>query len=125
MTVTVGPRNDAPRLSLDADAASAEYSDPLGPVEVAATDPDAADSLAFSATGLPASVGLTDNHDRTGSIGGLVTVGAGSYPAQVSVTDGTLSDSKPFAITVSPESVIAQYTGDPPWLWPPGRQPPQ
>jgi choice-of-anchor C domain-containing protein len=112
VNIAVTSGNHPPTLHLDAASASAQYSDPIGPVGVSATDPDGADALTLTAAGLPASVVLTDNHDRTGSIGGIVNVGAASYGAMVSVSDGKASDSKPFAIAVTPETASASYNGD-------------
>src|SRR4051794_21802355 len=55
---------------------------------VSATDPDAVDTLSFSATGLPAGLSLVDNGNRTATISGQPIAPPGDYTATVAVSDG-------------------------------------
>src|SRR4051812_237318 len=55
---------------------------------VSATDPDAVDTLTFSATGLPAGLSLVDNGNRTATISGQPIAPPGVYNATVAVSDG-------------------------------------
>jgi hypothetical protein len=89
-----------------------QYSDSLS-FNVTATDPDdASDTLAFSATGLPNDLVLTDNGDGTATVTGIVNVAPGTYTAEITVTDpGVLSDTKPVNIVVTKEDARTAYTG--------------
>jgi hypothetical protein len=78
--------NTPPALVVPGPQSVAAGSSPSIPVS--ATDPDAVDTLALSATGLPAGLTLQDNGDRTGRIVGTVTAAAGSYVATIAVSDG-------------------------------------
>jgi hypothetical protein len=59
---------------------------------IAASDPDG-DALTYSASALP--IGLSINA-TTGTISGMVSAPAGSYPVTVSVSDGQLVTSQTF-----------------------------
>lgn len=78
--------NTPPALILPGPQSVAAGSSPSIPVS--ATDPDAVDAVALSATGLPAGLTLQDNGDRTGKIVGTVTAAPGSYVATISANDG-------------------------------------
>ena len=64
-----------------------QYSDSLM-FPVGATDPDPADTVTLAASGLPAGLSFADNGDRTGTISGVDTAPAGSYPVTITANDG-------------------------------------
>ena len=79
---------------------------------VSATDADAGDTLTFSASGLPASLTLTDNLNRTATVSGTATDPPGVYVATITVDDGhnpPVSDT--VQITVTREETTTHYTG--------------
>ena len=79
---------------------------------VSATDADVADTLSFSATGLPAGLTLTDNGNRTATVSGTVTAQPGLYTATITVDDHHNPPvSKTVAITVTREETTTTYTG--------------
>ena len=55
---------------------------------VSATDVNGSDPVALSATGLPAGLTFTDNHNRTGTVSGTVIASPGDYVATFSANDG-------------------------------------
>jgi hypothetical protein len=57
-------------------------------IGVSATDPDAVDTLSFSASGLPAGLSLVDNGNRTATISGQPIAPPGVYNATIAVDDG-------------------------------------
>jgi FtsP/CotA-like multicopper oxidase with cupredoxin domain len=57
-------------------------------IGVSATDPDAVDTLSFSASGLPAGLSLVDNGNRTATISGQPIAAPGVYNATLAVDDG-------------------------------------
>lgn len=72
---------------------------------IAATDPDG-DALSFSASGLPAGLGI---NATTGVIAGTVPSGAaGTYVANVSATDGVLLSTVSFTWTVTANNTAPQ-----------------
>jgi hypothetical protein len=94
---------------------SVQYSDSLS-LDLSAADPDdAADSLTFSATGLPSALTLTDHGDGTATVDGPVGVAPGTYMVEITVTDPDgVTDSKTVSIVVSPEDAAAAFDGDNP-----------
>jgi FtsP/CotA-like multicopper oxidase with cupredoxin domain len=87
------------------------YSDPLT-FGISATDPDAADTITFSAIGLPASLILTDNGDRTATISGSLTAVPGVYVVTFSADDGHNDPvSGTVEITIIKETTTLEYTG--------------
>jgi hypothetical protein len=79
---------------------------------ISATDPDVADVITLSASGLPASLIFTDNGDRTGTVSGLLTTVPGVYVATFTADDhhntpvnGTVQ------ITIIKETTVLNYTG--------------
>ena len=69
-------------------------------VAVSATDLDG-DPITLSVTGLPGFGTFADNGDGTGSIVFNPGYGdSGAYPITVTASDGTLSDTEPFTLTV-------------------------
>jgi PKD repeat protein len=111
VTVRMTPVNDPPVLTITGSPAAVQHSDPAGPIEISATDVDG-DPLVLAAPGLPNGLALTDRGDGTGSISGTATVGAGTYLAEVSVSDGLASDNAPVRVDVSAESAEVSYQGD-------------
>jgi len=93
---TVAEVNLPPSLTVTSPLNAIEGSSTSFPVTSA--DPDG-DTLSFSATGLPPN--LTIN-PTTGTISGTPTfASAGSYPAQITVSDGVLSTTRSTVIIVS------------------------
>ena len=96
VTWTVTDVNRAPLLTVAANQTSAENTTVALPL--VASDPDG-DALTFSATGLPS--GLTI-HPGTGAIAGTLAYdSAGPHTVVITASDGTLSDSRTFAWTVT------------------------
>ncbi len=101
-----------------------EYSDPMAPVNIVATDPDSLGSqLTATAAGLPAGATLTsgtvsgptaDPGMHTWTVGGTITAAPGTYPVTVTVTDEAgASASTSFDIVVAQEPDIEiGYEGD-------------
>lgn len=85
-TATTTVVNTAPTLNALPDPQSVDYHDALS-FAVSATDPDAGDTLVFSAAGLPAGLSLTDHGDGTATVSGTDTAAPGDYTATISVTD--------------------------------------
>ena len=88
-------------------------------LQLAASDPDG-NPLTYSATGLPAGLGINPN---TGLISGTLTfTSAGTYTVTATASDGAATDSKAFSWTVTdvppgPEhygTVPVQRAGRPP-----------
>ena len=88
-----------------------DYHDPLS-FAVSVTDPDAADHVTLSATGLPAGLVFTDNGNRTGSVSGTDTAAPGTYAVTVSANDGVNPPvSGTITVTVQREESSLAYTG--------------
>jgi hypothetical protein len=106
VTITIGQVNAPPVLAPIGNR-SVRAGQALS-IALSAQDPDAADQLVFSATGLPAAAILSDNHDGTGVIDWLPSAGEiGVYDVTLSVSDDVTppeSDSESFALTVEAES---------------------
>jgi hypothetical protein len=69
---------------------------------VSATDPDAVDTLSFSATGLPPGLSLVDNGNRTATVSGQAIALPGTYNATFTVSDGHNAPvSAPLTITIA------------------------
>ncbi len=105
------PTNQAPQITAIADQSVVEQQ--TKNVGVTASDSDG-DAVTLSlAAGQPGFVVLTDNGDGTGSIAlspGLAD--SGSYTVTVNVSDGALTDSTSFTLTVvDEESTDANPTG--------------
>lgn len=83
------------------------YGDPLG-FKVSATDADATDKIALTATGLPKSLKLKDNGNRTGSVSGTVVAAAAAYTATFAANDGRNPPvTRTVKITVTPLGIAA------------------
>jgi FtsP/CotA-like multicopper oxidase with cupredoxin domain len=77
-------------------------------ITVSATDPDAVDTVAVSATGLPAGLTLQDNGDRTAKVVGAVIAPVGVYTATISANDGhNAAVTAPLQITVAKAPLTA------------------
>ena len=108
--VVVTPENDPPVLTVTGSPAAAQYSDPVT-IELSATDIDG-DAFAFSATGLPAGLTLTDHGDGTATISGDITEMAASYQASVTVSDGNETATATAIFQVREEDATLTYVGD-------------
>jgi len=93
-TWTVGGVNRAPVLT-NPGPQSAIFRQPFL-LRLSASDPDG-DALTFSGTGLPSGMSI----DTSGLISGAATA-EGLFTVSVTVTDGTLSDTESFTLTVGP-----------------------
>ncbi|MEA2932012.1 MAG: hypothetical protein QOI56_797 [Actinomycetota bacterium] len=84
---------------------SGQYSDPITPYTLSATDSDSACSdVTFSAIGLPSGLVVTSNGDCTGIVSGTLAAAAGSYAVTYTATDETgASDSTPSSFQVTRE----------------------
>jgi hypothetical protein len=102
--------NSPPELSVPGPQ-SVDFDDALS-FSVSATDADSADTLSFSATGLPTGLALTDNGDRTATVSGTVTAVPNVYVTVISVDDGTNPPvSATVQITVTKEQTVTQFVG--------------
>src|SRR6266542_3456317 len=89
-----------------------DYHDPLS-FGISASDINAGDSIALSASGLPAGLTFVDNGNRTGTVSGTLTATPGVYVVtfyaddhhHVTQVSGTVT------ITVTPEETTLTYTG--------------
>ena len=71
-------------------AQAGQYSDPITPYTLSATDTDSpCGDVSFSATGLPSGLAVTDNADCTATVSGTLTAAAGSYTVTYTATDET------------------------------------
>ena len=86
ITVATVVVNSPPVLTVPG-AQTVDFNDPLT-FGVSATDANAGDTLAFSASGLPAGLTLTDNLNRTATVTGTVSATPAVYTATISVNDG-------------------------------------
>ena len=87
ITVAAVVVNTPPVLTVPG-AQTVDFNDPLT-FGVSATDANAGDTLAFSASGLPAGLTLTDNGNRTATVSGTVSASPAVYTATISVNDGS------------------------------------
>jgi hypothetical protein len=77
---------------------------------ISATDPEAGDTITLGASGLPAGLTFTDNHNRTGTVSGTPAVGVGSTTATFTASDGIngpVSGTVDIAVTPKPASISA------------------
>ena len=110
-TSTITVSNAQPTLVLPG-AQSQDYHDSLS-FGISATDANGGDSIALTATGLPAGLTLNDNGDRTGTVSGTITAIPGVYTVtfyaddhhHTSLVSGTVQ------ITVTKEETTTAYTG--------------
>jgi sugar lactone lactonase YvrE len=82
-------------------------------VQFSATDQNASDTLTFTINGKPAFGTFTDNGNRTASLAlapGLTD--SGVYDITIAVSDGQLSDSKTFRLTVNDSNRAPVITAD-------------
>lgn len=108
----IGDACEPPVLTVPGEQA-VQYSDPLTFMVSASDSDDPPGSLRFSASGLPAGLALTDNLDGTATISGAVQAMAGSYSAEITVSDPSgLSDSDAVSIVVTREDALLSYIGD-------------
>jgi hypothetical protein len=110
-TATTTVVNTAPTVVVPG-AQSQDYHDALS-FGISASDPDSGDSIALSASGLPAGLTFTDNGDRTGTVSGTITAAPGAYTATFTADDHhhlTVA-SNTVSITVTKEETSTSYTG--------------
>ncbi|HEX8175510.1 MAG TPA: S8 family serine peptidase [Pyrinomonadaceae bacterium] len=129
--INVTPVNDAPEVAAAPPVQSLQYSDPITPVMVAATDIDSAGSsltptvtwkkstdASFQSSAALGGLSLTETStgasDRTWKLSGKALVSPGSYIVRVSIADdGTPSGTKytDIQIDVTREDAAISYTG--------------
>ncbi|MEM7130085.1 MAG: discoidin domain-containing protein [Chloroflexota bacterium] len=100
VSITISPEPDAPVVDPIADVTLDE--DATLDIAISATDPDG-DSLTLTASNLPPFATLTDNGDNTGTVSLAPGFDDASVYANITITasDGTLSASETFTITVN------------------------
>jgi hypothetical protein len=76
-TASTTVANAPPTLNLPG-AQSVDFNDPLT-FGMSATDPNAGDTIALAASGLPAGLTFTDHGDGTGTVSGTDSATPGSY----------------------------------------------
>jgi hypothetical protein len=108
-TSTITVVNAQPTLNLPG-AQTQDYHDPLS-FGISASDVNAGDSIALSASGLPAGLTFTDNGNRTGTVSGTITAVPGVYTATFYADDHhhTTPVSGTVQITVTREETTAYY----------------
>jgi VCBS repeat-containing protein len=119
--LTVSVQNVPPTVVLSSGAQSTQYSDPIQPVTVTASDVPA-DQLAavtsFSfnggtfVSGLPQGLTFSSAGNRVWTLAGKANVAPGSYVVKISVSDDDgASSSGDFTLSVTPEDATATYSG--------------
>ena len=97
--IGVGDENEVP--SIDSAAVTAATEDTVYTYNISTSDVDG-DSLTINATTLPAWLGLVDNGDGTATLSGTPTnAEVGDHGVVIEVSDGSLTDTQSFTITVS------------------------
>ena len=110
-TASTTVANAQPTLHLPG-AQSVDFNDPLT-FGISATDPNAGDTIALAASGLPAGLTFTDHGDGTGTVSGTDSAAPGSFVVTFSADDhhhaspvtGTVT------ITVTKEESALAYNG--------------
>ncbi|MBA3335394.1 MAG: tandem-95 repeat protein, partial [Acidobacteria bacterium] len=133
-TITVNSVNDAPLASNDKATQGLQYSDAIQTINIGGTDIDSQSvtaSVSFTKdggtaqAGLPSGMTLSSPAICTASttsligagtscgwtVSGRAMVAPGTYVVTVTVSDGALSNSTGFTITVNREDARATYTG--------------
>lgn len=110
-TATTTVVNTQPTLALPGPQ-SQDYHDALS-FGISAVDPDSGDSIALSASGLPAGLTFTDNANRTGTVSGTITDTPGPYIVTFTANDHhhLTTVSSTLLITVTKEETTSTYTG--------------
>ncbi|WP_230971554.1 cadherin domain-containing protein [Nitrogeniibacter aestuarii] len=99
-TITVTDLNEAPSFTSSPVTAATE--DAAYSYSITTTDPDSGASLTITATTLPGWLTLTDNGDGTATLSGTPTNSeVGDHNVVLQVSDGSLTDSQSYTITVS------------------------
>lgn len=99
ITIDINPINDAP--TIDSTPLTTATEDTLYSYTISASDVDG-DSLNYSATTLPTWLTFVDNGDGTATLSGTPTNSeVGDHAVLIEVSDGTLTDTQSFTITVS------------------------
>lgn len=98
---------------------SVQYSDAITPFNVTGTDPEN-DPLTLTASGLPANLIFTDNHNGTGTVSGTATATPAVYTVTYSASDGTnppvtatatVTVTKEDCTLTMPSTVLSSATG--------------
>ncbi|WP_227814678.1 cadherin domain-containing protein [Nitrogeniibacter aestuarii] len=99
-TVTVTDLNEAPGFTSSPVTGATE--DAAYSYSITTTDPDSGASLTITATTLPSWLTLTDNGDGTATLSGTPTNSeVGNHNVVLQVSDGSLTDSQSYTVTVS------------------------
>jgi VCBS repeat-containing protein len=126
VAMTVTCVNDAPGVSNNKGSQNVQYSDPIAPVTISASDVDTArtsltassqfnkDSGTFE-NGLPAglfqAVASTGANERSWTLSGNGNVAPGTYVVRVTASDGAASASSDVTIIVAKEDATAGFNG--------------
>ncbi|MCP5421404.1 MAG: cadherin domain-containing protein [Chromatiaceae bacterium] len=110
-TVTINRINDAPQF--DSAAVTAVNEDSAYSYNIVTSDPDTGAVLTINATTLPAWLTLIDNGDGTATLSGTPTnAEVGDHSVVLEVSDGSLTDTQGFTITVSNTNDAPVITSD-------------
>jgi hypothetical protein len=125
-TVTVTAVNDAPVVANNKAEQNVDYSDPITPVTITATDVDNSNSQLTASTswkkstdagfssGLPNTLTLkevTGSDPKTWTLAGRMAVAPGIYNIRILVSDGSETSYTDLNITVTPEHADVTYNG--------------
>jgi len=110
--ITVTNVNDPPEFSSVAPTGAAQGT--LYTYDIVTDDPDPLDVLTITGPTVPAWLVLTDNGDRTATLTGTPTNDdVGDHDVSLQVSDGTLTATQSFAITVSNTNDLPTFTSTP------------
>jgi PKD repeat protein len=127
VTITVRPVNDAPQATNDGPKAARQYSDPIVPVTVTATDRDTplaslkattswklAGAPGFTTTpALPGGLTLTaGSTPATWRLSGTALLAADSYTIRVTIGDGAATTWTDITLIVDKEDAGLEYSGN-------------
>jgi hypothetical protein len=106
-SITVDDTNRAPELTVEDDTVTAGETSTL---EFLATDADS-DALTFSSPDLPTAATLTDNGDGTADFEWVTTEDdIGEWDITIEVSDGTVTTSDSFVVTVVEDGTVTENT---------------
>ena len=111
LTVSVNDLNEAPTITSTAVTSATE--DAAYSYSITTTDPDTGAVLSINATTLPAWLTLTDNGNGTATLSGTPTnAEVGAHAVVLEVSDGSLTDTQSFTITVGNTNDAPTITSD-------------